>query len=206
MPIFSTMWGRNFYVSVFKPVFDRLFAFILLITSLPFQFIIAVILSIHFKKSPFFIHRRAGQNERVFSLIKFRTMEVDFDETSTSDLGKFIRSFSLDELPQLINVLKGDMSFVGPRPLLVEYLKYYNEIEKRRHEVQPGITGWAQVNGRNAIDWEKRMNYDIQYVENISLLFDIKILLMTIREVFRRDLTSYKDEKTVTFSEYASKR
>lgn len=193
-------------MSVFKPVFDRLFAFILLIISLPIQFIIAVILSFHFQKSPFFVHPRVGKNERIFPLIKFRTMKIDYDEKSTSSLGRFIRSFSIDELPQLINVIMGDMSFVGPRPLLVEYLKYYNDEEKKRHEVLPGITGWAQVNGRNEIDWEKRMNYDIQYVKNISLYLDIKILLKTVREVFKRDLTSYKDEKTVTFSEYASKR
>ena len=117
-----------------------------------------------------------------------------------------MRSISVDELPQLLNVIKGDMSFVGPRPLLIEYLDFYNTEEKKRHEVLPGITGWAQVNGRNAIDWEKRMSLDIEYVDNISFGWDIKILGKTIMALLRRDMTSYQKGKTIKFSDYASKR
>lgn len=206
MPIFSTMRVSNFYVSTIKPVCDLFFAFTLLIISLPFQILIAVVLSLHFWGSPFFVHQRAGKDEKVFSLIKFRTMKVEFNESSTTALGKFLRSYSLDELPQLLNVLKGEMSFVGPRPLLIDYLRYYDEEEKIRHEVRPGITGWAQVNGRNAIDWGRRMSLDMYYVRNVSFGLDLKILAKTLIEVFKRDKTSYKNEKTITFSEYASKR
>ncbi|MEQ6165777.1 sugar transferase [Ekhidna sp. MALMAid0563] len=206
MPIFSIMRRSKFYERGIKPVFDRLFALILLLVSLPFQIIIAVVLSFHFMRSPLFLHKRVGRNESTFKLLKFRTFRTDFDEKSMTRLGRFIRSYSLDELPQLLNVLKGDMSLVGPRPLLVEYLKHYNDEEKRRHLVLPGITGLAQVNGRNSINWEERMKLDIFYVNNISFMLDMKILLKTFLEVFKRDLTSYKDEKTITFSEYASKR
>ena len=206
MPIFSIMRRSKFYERGIKPVFDRSFALIFLIVSLPVQLIIALVLSFHFKKSPLFLHNRAGKNECTLKLIKFRTFKTDFDEKSVTRLGRFIRSYSLDELPQFVNVLKGEMSIVGPRPLLVEYLMHYNPEERKRHLVLPGITGLAQVNGRNAISWEERMKLDVFYVNNLSFMMDIKILLKTILEIFKKDFTSYKDEKTITFSEYASKR
>ncbi|MEQ9467292.1 MAG: sugar transferase [Ekhidna sp.] len=200
------MWGRNFYVGVLKPVCDWLLAFFLLILISPFFLSVTLVLFIHFLRNPFFVHQRAGRNERPFYLLKFRTMKVDYEELSMTGLGKFMRSFSLDELPQLINVLKGDMSLVGPRPLLMEYLPYYNITERSRHNVKPGITGWGQVNGRNKIDWGERMRLDIYYVENISLSLDMKILIKTLVEVFKRDKTSYVQGKTIKFSEYAANR
>ncbi len=142
---------------------------------------------------------RPGYKEKIFGIYKFRTMtnEVDEngellpDEERLKGIGKFIRTTSLDELPQLFNVLKGEMSFVGPRPLLVEYLPLYNEEQKRRHDVLPGITGWAQVNGRNAISWEQKFEYDLWYVDNQSFLLDVKILWMTFLKVIRRkDISS----------------
>ena len=147
----------------------------------------------------FFRQQRPGLNEKIFGIYKFRTMTNEKnkngdllpDEQRLLGLGKFIRSLSLDELPQIFNVLKGEMSFVGPRPLLIEYLPLYNDIQKQRHNVKPGITGWAQVNGRNAISWEQKFEYDVWYVENQSFLLDIKILWMTFLKVVRRsDISS----------------
>jgi lipopolysaccharide/colanic/teichoic acid biosynthesis glycosyltransferase len=144
------------------------------------------------KGNAFFFQTRPGKNEKLFKVIKFKTMNdrkdkagnLLPDEKRLTVAGKIIRKTSLDEIPQLINIIKGDMSLIGPRPLLVDYLPLYNEIQKRRHEVKPGITGWAQVNGRNAISWEQKFAYDIWYVDNISFLLDVKIFFMTIRKVF----------------------
>ncbi|MCD8194454.1 MAG: sugar transferase, partial [Tannerellaceae bacterium] len=143
----------------------------------------------------FFLQKRPGKKGRIFKVIKFKTMTDAKDQEGNllpddkriTPLGKFIRSTSLDELPQLINVLKGDMSLIGPRPLLVQYLSLYNEQQKRRHEVKPGITGWAQVNGRNDISWQKKFELDVWYVDNISFLLDFKILFLTIKKVIVRE-------------------
>ena len=143
----------------------------------------------------FFTQERPGKNERIFRVIKFKTMTDERDAAGNllpdaqrlTKIGKFIRSTSLDEIPQLLNVIKGDMSLIGPRPLLVQYLPLYNEKQKRRHEIRPGITGWAQVNGRNAISWEEKFELDVWYVEHVSFLLDIKILLKTIYNVFKRE-------------------
>ena len=140
---------------------------------------------------PFFFQRRPGKGERIFTIIKFKTMndkrdaagELLPDAKRLTAVGRFVRKTSLDEIPQLLNVLKGDMSFVGPRPLLPEYLPLYNETQRRRHDVKPGITGWAQVNGRNAISWIQKFEYDVWYVENQSFLLDLKILFLTIKKV-----------------------
>ncbi|MEO9485171.1 MAG: sugar transferase [Ekhidna sp.] len=206
MPIFSRMPGSNFYVSAAKPIFDWVFALFLLVLLVPILLIIGVVLAVHFRKSPVFIQQRVGKDERIFNLFKFRTMKIDEDEDTTSAMGKFLRSTSLDELPQLINVLKGAMSFVGPRPLLLEYLPHYSIEEKKRHAVKPGITGWAQVNGRNTIDWGLRMKMDVFYVNQISFYLDMRILFLTCFQLLKRDKTTYLDQKTVKFSEYASKR
>ncbi|SNS83564.1 undecaprenyl phosphate N,N'-diacetylbacillosamine 1-phosphate transferase [Ekhidna lutea] len=206
MPIFKAMRGGKFYLNVVKPLGDRVVAFILFIILLPVIFILSLIITSHFYGNPLFSQKRPGKEEHLFSVIKFRTMKVEGDESSTSRLGKFLRSCSLDELPQLINVLRGEMSIVGPRPLLKEYLSFYNSAEKKRHLVKPGITGWAQVNGRNQIDWAKRMKFDLYYVENVSFWLDCKILCKTIIEVLKRDKATYKNERTVKFSDYASKR
>jgi len=166
----------------------------LLITS-PVFIIIIILLALFQKRQIFFMQGRPGKNERVFKLIKFKTMndaygvngELLADEHRLTNIGKFIRKTSLDEIPQLLNILKGDMSFVGPRPWLVEYLLLYSEEQRKRHNVKPGITGWAQINGRNAVSWEKRFKYDLFYVENQSFLLDLKIIIMTIIKVFKAE-------------------
>jgi len=206
MPIFSSMRGSIFYRQIFKPLLDRLFALFLIVFTLPLQIFIALLLTVHFSKSPIFIQSRIGRGERVFPILKFRTMKEDEDNESLSWFGRLLRSSSLDELPQVYNILIGQMSFIGPRPLLVEYLDYYNAEEKRRHEVYPGITGWAQINGRNKIDWPMRMMLDIEYVDNLSFLLDLKIMAKTFLEVFRWKRTTFNDNVIITFSEYASKR
>ena len=142
---------------------------------------------------PFFFQSRPGKHGRIFKVIKFKTMNDKKDENGNllpdevrlTQAGKFIRKTSLDEIPQLINVIKGDMSLIGPRPLLVEYLPLYNEEQKRRHEIRPGITGWAQINGRNAITWEEKFQLDVWYVDHISFLLDMKILFLTFKKVFK---------------------
>lgn len=153
---------------------------------------------------PFFTQLRPGKNERIFKVIKFKTMNNKKnaagnllpDGERLTDIGKFVRKTSLDELPQLFNVLKGDMSLVGPRPLLVEYLPLYNEIQKRRHNARPGITGWAQVNGRNTITQEKKFEYDVWYVDNISFKLDMKIIWLTIQKVIQSEGISQEGQTT----------
>ena len=143
----------------------------------------------------FFFQERPGKDEKIFRVIKFKTMNDKRDESGSllpdaerlTRVGRFVRSTSLDEIPQLLNVIKGDMSLIGPRPLLVQYLPLYNEEQKRRHEVRPGITGWAQVNGRNAISWQQKFEYDVWYVDHVSLSLDLKIMYKTIQKVFKRD-------------------
>ena len=147
------------------------------------------------QKNVFFFQDRPGKNESVFRIIKFKTMTDERDgsgnllpdELRLTKLGKFVRKTSLDELPQLFNVLKGDMSFIGPRPLLVHYLPLYNEEQKKRHLIKPGITGWAQVNGRNAITWQQKFIYDVYYVNNLSLILDVKIFLLTVKKVIKSE-------------------
>jgi len=170
-----------------------------------------VILTISNQGSPFFFQVRPGLNNKLFKVIKFKTMNDKKDQFGhllpdadrLTKLGSFIRKASLDEFPQLLNVLKGDMSLVGPRPLLVEYLPLYSKEQASRHLVKPGITGWAQVNGRNAISWEQKFILDVWYVENQSFLLDIKILFLTVLKVFMRDGISSAD--TVTMSKFTGK-
>lgn len=180
---------------IIKPFLDLILSLTGLILLLPFLIIITILLFISNSGSPFFFQSRPGKNGKVFKIVKFKTMndKRDADGKLLPDaqritaIGKFIRKTSLDEIPQLINVVKGDMSLVGPRPLLVTYLHLYNDFQKRRHEVKPGITGWAQVNGRNAISWDKKFEYDVWYVDNMSFFLDMKILLKTVEKVFKRD-------------------
>lgn len=179
------------YKTFFKRLLDFSIATVTLIVLSPVIIILIIVLSISNQGSPFFFQARPGLNERIFKIIKFKTMndktdgsgKLLSDEQRLTRVGRFVRKTSLDELPQLINVLKGDMSLIGPRPLLISYIKLYDDFEKRRHEVRPGITGWAQVNGRNSIDWTTKFKLDIYYVDNISFLLDIKIILMTIQKV-----------------------
>lgn len=195
------------YKSVLKPLFDRCFALLLLIFLSPVIIVLALLLSISNKGTPFFTQLRPGKNERIFRLIKFKTMTDEKDENGNllpdekrlHSIGKIVRKTSLDELPQFINVLKGDMSFIGPRPLLVQYLPLYNNEQKRRHEVKPGISGWAQVNGRNAISWQKKFELDIFYVDNISFLLDLKIIALTIKKIIIREGITQAGQATAEF-------
>ena len=161
---------------------------------------------------PFFFQKRPGKNGKIFTIIKLKSMNDKTDKNGEllpdiqriTKIGKFVRNSSLDELLQLFNVLVGDMSIVGPRPLLVEYLSRYNEVEKRRHLVKPGVTGWAQVNGRNTINWEEKFKYDVWYVDNISLKIDLKIIFMTIKKVLKKEDISASAE--VTMEEFMGTR
>jgi len=182
-----------------KNSFDRLLALILIILFSPIYIVVSLLILFKMGSPILFRQKRPGLHEEIFGIYKFRTMTNEKDENGELlpddqrlvGIGKFIRSASLDELPQLFNVLKGDMSFVGPRPLLIEYLPLYNERQKKRHDVKPGITGWAQVNGRNAISWEQKFEYDVWYVEHQSFWLDMKIMWMTFLKVINRtDISS----------------
>lgn len=184
------------YKQFFKRFFDFFLAFLGFIIISPVFLLLWVWLSIANRGAgAFFSQERPGKNEKIFRVIKFKTMNDQRDTSGKllpdaqrlTKVGKFVRSTSLDEIPQLLNVIKGDMSLIGPRPLLVQYLPLYNDMQRRRHEVRPGITGWAQVNGRNAISWQQKFEYDVWYVDNVSLSLDIKILLNTIQKVFKRE-------------------
>ena len=182
------------YAKFFKRAIDFILSLCALIVLSPLLVILTIVGAICMKGNPFFVQKRPGKNERIISLLKFRTMtnEKDKDgkllpdEIRLVSYGKFLRSTSLDELPSLINILIGDLSIIGPRPLLIEYLRWYTETEKHRHDVRPGLTGWAQVNGRNTVNWDRRFELDVEYVNNISFRFDLKIFLMTIQKVLKR--------------------
>src|SRR5690554_1573469 len=192
------------YKNYFKRLFDFLAALIGLICLSPIFIIVTIGLYFANQGKPFFFQARPGKDERIFKIIKFKTMndKKDTQGNLLSDaerltpIGAFVRKTSLDEIPQLINVLKGDMSLIRPRPLLVQYLPLYNEEQKRRHVVRPGITGWAQVNGHNAISWKQKFEYDVWYVDNINLLLDIKILFLTVKKMFVREGISQDGQAT----------
>lgn len=188
-----------------KSIFDRTLALFMIIIFSPVYIVVSLLILLKIGRPILFSQKRPGKDEKIFGIYKFRTMtnEKDKDGNLLPDeqrlvgIGKFIRSTSLDELPQLFNVLKGEMSFVGPRPLLEEYLPLYNEKQKRRHDVKPGITGWAQVNGRNAISWEQKFDYDVWYVDNQSFWLDIKILWLTFLKVVKRSDISSSTSSTM---------
>ena len=196
------------YKNIFKPLFDKLFAIILLICSSPLTIPISIILWFSNNGKPFFLQKRPGKNEVIFKIIKFKTMNDNKDANGNllpdadrlTWIGRFVRKTSLDEIPQMINVLKGDMSLIGPRPLLVQYLPLYNAEQKKRHLVKPGITGWAQVNGRNAISWEEKFIFDVWYVNNISFMIDLGIFIKTIINIF--SLKGITQEGEATMSEF----
>ena len=183
------------YAKCFKRVFDFLLSLIALLILWPLLLILAIVGAIAMKGNPFFTQPRPGKDEKVFKLIKFRTMsnakDADGnllpDDQRLGKYGKLLRSTSLDELPELLNILVGDMSIVGPRPLLVKYLPWYTEEEKRRHDVRPGLTGYAQTHGRNALGWEDKFEFDNYYVANLSLSLDISIVAATVKTVIKRD-------------------
>ena len=190
---------------MFKSLFDKTLALFLIILFSPIYIVVSLLIFFKMGSPILFRQKRPGYKEKIFGIYKFRTMTNEKDEFGNLlpddkrlvGIGKFIRSTSLDELPQLFNVLKGDMSFVGPRPLLEEYLPLYNEKQKRRHDVKPGITGWAQVNGRNAISWEQKFDYDVWYVDNQSFWLDIKILWLTFLKVVKRSDISSSTSSTM---------
>lgn len=190
---------NNCYSSFIKPIFDFVISLSLLVIVSPVVFMVAIVLFPSTNGRPFFTQQRPGKAQRIFKLIKFRTMRDAYDVNGVplpdkeriTKVGRFIRSTSIDELPQLINVLKGDMSLVGPRPLLVKYLPLYNKEQARRHDVKPGITGWTQVNGRNSISWEKKFELDVWYVDHLNFFLDIRILFLTIVKVIKfKDIDS----------------
>lgn len=198
-----------------KRILDIISSLLAIIILSPLLGMLTVIGAFEMKGNPFFTQERPGKDEKIFKLIKFRTMtnEKDKDGNLLSDAdrltryGKFLRNTSLDELPELFNILKGDMSVIGPRPLLVEYLPYYNQREKHRHDVRPGLTGLAQVNGRNSLDWEHRFECDVEYVENLSFFSDVKILLKTIQKVIQRsDVAEDTNETEGNFAEIRAKQ
>lgn len=197
------------YAKFFKRLFDFLISLVALLILWPILLILALIGAIVMKGNPFFTQQRPGKDEKIFKLIKFRTMtnakdaegKLLPDEKRLVKYGKFLRSTSLDELPELLNILKGDMAIVGPRPLLVKYLPLYNEEQKHRHDVRPGLTGYAQVHGRNAISWEEKFKMDVEYTRNITLLGDVKIIFGTVRAVFKREGISSETSATMEFFE-----
>lgn len=188
-----------------KRTIDFLFALFALVTLLPVLIVVAVLVRVKLGSPILFSQQRPGLNGKIFRMYKFRSMTDERDELGNllpnekrlTPFGQKLRSTSLDELPGLLNVLKGDMSLVGPRPLLVEYLPLYNREQARRHEMRPGITGWAQVNGRNAISWEDKFKLDVWYVDNQSFWLDVKILLLTVKKVFVRDGINSSDNVTM---------
>ncbi|WP_423818771.1 sugar transferase [Salinimicrobium sp. TIG7-5_MAKvit] len=183
------------YRKLIKPFLDLLVAFVALLFLSPFLLFFILLLSVANRGNPFFLQRRPGKKGKIFRIIKFKTMtdardaegNLLPDSQRLTATGKFVRKTSVDEIPQLINVLKGDMSLVGPRPLLPEYLKLYSPRQQKRHEVRPGITGWAQVNGRNAISWNRKLELDVWYVENLSFIVDLKIIWMTFLKVIKSE-------------------
>lgn len=182
------------YKHFFKPLCDKLLALVLLVMLSPVILGAMLLLAIANRGKVFFTQERPGKNEKIFKVIKFKTMNDRKDAEGNllpdaerlTAVGRFVRSTSIDELPQIFNVLKGDMSFIGPRPLLVQYLPLYSPAQRRRHEVTPGISGWAQVNGRNAISWSKKFELDVWYVDHISLITDLKVFWLTIYNILRR--------------------
>ena len=199
---------QNFmYNNYFKRIIDFIASLIGLVLLFPVLAILSFLLTVANKGKPFFFQIRPGKHEKLFNIIKFKTMtdakdvhgNLLPDSQRLTRVGSFVRKTSLDEIPQLFNVLKGEMSLIGPRPLLSEYLPLYNDIQKKRHQVRPGITGWAQVNGRNSIGWEEKFIFDVYYVNNFSFAMDLKVLFLTIKKVLLREgvtsVTSVSMEK-----------
>ena len=199
------------YRNFFKRLLDILISLTGMIVLSPILLIVWVLVRVKLGKPAFFTQQRPGKNGKIFKLYKFRSMTDERDENGEplpdevrlTGFGRFLRSTSLDEIPELFNILKGDMSLIGPRPLLVKYLPYYSEEESHRHDIRPGLTGLAQVNGRNAIGWEERFRYDVEYVNNLSFGLDCKILLMTVGKVLNRSgVLSGEEQTTIDFDIY----
>jgi lipopolysaccharide/colanic/teichoic acid biosynthesis glycosyltransferase len=197
------------YQKLVKPILDFSLALLGLIVLSTVLILVICCLFIANKGKPFFYQIRPGKHAKLFKIVKFKTMtdtkdkngNLLLDAVRLTKIGNFVRKTSLDEIPQLLNVIKGDMSLIGPRPLLPEYLLLYDETQKKRHDVKPGITGWAQVNGRNAISWQQKFVYDVWYVENVSFLLDVKIFLKTFTKVFKSEgINSSNQATTIKFT------
>ncbi len=196
---------RTAYARFIKPLMEWVLALVAFVVLSPVFIVVVVLLVVANSGKPFFLQRRPGRDGHIFRVIKFKTMndrrgkdgELLPDAARLTAIGRFVRKTSLDEIPQLLNVLKGDMALVGPRPLLEEYLPLYDETQMHRHDVRPGITGWAQVNGRNAISWQQKFAYDVWYVNNLSFAVDIRILLLTVRNVLRSEGISSETSATM---------
>ena len=192
------------YRKIFKHFFDFFASFFGLLILSPIFVVVTLALFIANNGNPFFFQKRPGKDERIFKIIKFKSMKDKRDNDGNllpdserlTKIGSFVRKTSLDEIPQLINILKGDMSFIGPRPLLPQYLPLYNDFQKQRHIVRPGISGWAQVNGRNTLSWKQKFEHDVWYVNNQSFLLDIKIILMTVKKVFKKEGVTQEGQAT----------
>ena len=192
------------YKIFFKPLLDFILSLLGLIISSPLFLIVFIALLFANRGKVFFLQNRTGKNEEIFKIIKFRTMNNKRDAHGNllpdverlTKIGKLVRKTSLDEIPQLINVLLGNMSLIGPRPLLPEYLPLYNDFQKKRHHIKPGITGWAQINGRNAVEWEKKFKFDVWYVENLSFLLDLQIMFLTLKKVLKLEGVNREGEAT----------
>lgn len=199
------MNSNRLYLKYIKSYLDTIITLLLLVGGLPLIAIIALMLAVHLKGKILFKQNRVGKDGSIFQIYKFKTMLDLFDQDGKplpdavrlTPFGKFLRKTSLDELPQLINILIGDMSLVGPRPLLPKYLPLYNEFQSRRHEVKPGITGWTQVNGRNALSWEEKFELDVWYVDHVSFALDMKILMLTLVKVIKREGINQQGQVTV---------
>lgn len=193
------------YKLFFKRVIDIFFSLIFILLFWWLYIVIAILVRKKLGSPVIFKQKRPGLNEKIFTMYKFRTMTDKKDENGNllpdkdrlTKFGKFLRSTSLDEIPEFFNILKGDMSLIGPRPLLVKYLDRYSKEQSRRHEVRPGISGWAQVNGRNAISWEDKFKYDIEYADSLSFLLDLKIIILTIKKIFMREGISQDGSATM---------
>lgn len=202
---------KTVYSKYIKRVLDFIISLLALTVLSPLLLVLTLVGAVKMRGNPFFVQERPGRNGRVFRLIKFRSMtnkkkngELLPDEERLTGYGRFLRRTSLDELPELLNILVGHMSIVGPRPLLVKYLPLYNEHQARRHEVRPGLTGWAQVNGRNSITWEQKFDYDVWYVDHLSFALDVRIVMMTVRSVLKREGIS--GDNNATMAEFEGSR
>ncbi|MBD1396961.1 sugar transferase [Pontibacter sp. JH31] len=206
---------NSLYRNYLKRIIDFIVSLVAFVILLPVFVVVTALLYIANQGKPFFLQPRPGKNGKIFRVIKYKTMndlkdahgKLLPDDVRLTPVGKFVRKTSLDEVPQLLNVLKGEMSLIGPRPLLVEYLPHYSKEQQRRHEVRPGITGWAQVNGRNAISWDEKFKYDVWYVDNMSFALDIKIIGLTIIKVLKSEGITAEGHVTMpTFTEYVRQR
>lgn len=203
------------YAKFFKRVLDLFLSFFALVCLSPLLIVLTLVGAVVMKGNPFFTQQRPGLHERIFKLIKFRTMTNEKDKEGNllpdsvrlNRYGRFLRSTSLDELPELINIFTGDMSIVGPRPLVVQYLPYYTDDERHRHDVRPGLTGLAQVNGRNSLSWEVKFGFDLEYAKNVSFKNDIKIIINTVMVVLERsDIGERGVDSPIDFDEYRRKQ